>query len=125
MAGIAFITPFVSDVNITQDARTATPEQRKEQDRRQAKSDAEDLKIAIAHNQNMQNNNADGSGDNEGGVPNGKIIGAVSISAGAGLRIGMEMSNPDPSKDASDAHTEKAQERIIRLNRADSIEPNY
>lgn len=66
----------------------------------------------ITHTESVKNNMTDGSGDNKGGKPNGGKIGVGIVVIGSATRIIMEMTNPNPSQDAAEAHQEKVEEKL-------------
>jgi RHS repeat-associated protein len=93
------------------EARASSQEQIDYQKRQQSLSDAEEVDISAKHNQNMKDNNSDGDGNGKGGKPKGGTI--MKIVGGTAATIGVieQLSNPDPSKDAHEAHIEKNQEQ--------------
>lgn len=93
------------------EARASTKEGEREQKKRDEKSKEEDTSIQKKHDEMLQNNVPDGSGDPKGGDPKGGAIGVITVGTAAGVRIGMELRNPDPSKDAYDAHIEKEKKK--------------
>ena len=82
---------------------------RREQERRNQKSDKEDTEISKKHNKSMENNMSN-NGDPRGRKPGGGKIGAVAAGTLMGVAVVEQLTNPDPSKDAHDAHLERAQQ---------------
>ncbi|MDR2409487.1 MAG: hypothetical protein LBE13_15440 [Bacteroidales bacterium] len=93
------------------EARASSQEQINYQKRQQSLSDAEEADISTKHNQNMKDNNSDGDGNGKGGKPKGGMT--MKIVGGSAATIGIieQLSNPDPSKDAHEAHIEKKEEQ--------------
>ncbi|GHV45751.1 hypothetical protein FACS1894180_8510 [Bacteroidia bacterium] len=99
----------------TDNATATTREQKKEQERNENKARQGGAKDVANHKESVNKNigQPTSTGDN---MPkrdprdnkNAKTIGIVGGTATAGVRIGMELTNPDPSKDANDAHVDRA-----------------
>ena len=112
-AAIAVTATIVANqlesLRLTDFARATTPEQWRHSQKQERLSQAENAAIASGHNQNMQNNNSDGSGDPKRSPQTN--IGKVVLGTGIGTAIGVQVTNPDPSKDANQAKMEQRQQQ--------------
>ena len=101
----------------TDNAKATTPQQRRHAREQEARSKQETADIKNKHQKMESNYNANGDGEpkrdpNEVWNLSNKVVGGVAI----GTAIGVQLTNPDPSKDANDAKLEQAKQKEQNKN---------
>jgi len=96
---------------LTDNSKAATREQLDYQKRQESLARAAGAQDVSNHQQNMQNNNSDGNENSNPKRSPNTNIGKVVLGTGIGTAIGVQLRNPDPSKDANEARMEQLQQQ--------------
>ena len=102
---------------------STTPEYKHQEKRdKEAKTGLDKNQAEVG--KDIKNNIGDGSGDNKGGKPKGGIVSKILGGLGVVAGIIEQITNPDPTKDAHEAHMEEAEKNTPPPPQEAPKEPN-